>query len=222
MTSRRASYPIVQRTQRGGPVPHLNDAAFRSRIISIASGGLSRRGVAALCGVPHSTLLAWLERGRAHPNEEPWGSFAVDFERASRGLEGAAAGAVSLTVARLYQLARDGDWLALSEMGPQLRELLNVLAARYPEEWGTHAHRKPEAEPDPRAWLERNAIEQGQLEALFADPPEVVAAALAAAGYIRAREVTNVEGSSVGGGAERVREPDAGAGSGGAAGAGSP
>lgn len=178
MTSQRASYPIVQRKQRGGPVPHLNDPAFRSRIISIASGGLSRRGVAALSGIPHSTLLSWLERGRAHPDQEPWGSFAVDYERASRGLEGAAAGTISLVVARLYKLARDGNWALLDEAGPQLKELLNVLAARYPEEWGVHAHRKPESEPDPAAWLERNAISHGQLVALFREPTEPVARAL--------------------------------------------
>jgi hypothetical protein len=95
-----------------------------------------------------------------------------------RGLEGAAAGTIALTVSHLYALARAGDWEQLSEMGPQLKELLNVLAARYPEDWGTHAHRKPEPEPDGDAWLERNGITHVQLVHMLREPPEQVQAAL--------------------------------------------
>jgi hypothetical protein len=180
MTS--AGYGIVKREGKRGTIPHLHDAVFRSRIISIAAGGMSRRGVAAMAGIAHQTLLSWLERGRAHPEEEPWGSFAVDYERASRGLEGAASGTVALTVARLYKLAREERWEELNECGPQMKELLNVLAARYPEDWGTHAHRKPEPEPDGDAWLERAGITHVQLVHMLKEPPEQVRAALVEAG----------------------------------------
>jgi hypothetical protein len=139
---------------------------------------MSRRGVAALAGVPVASLLGWLERGRAQPDEEPWGSFAVDYERAARGLEGAAASTIGLVVAQLHRLALAGDWEALNDSGPQLKELLNVLASRWPEDWGIGAHRKPEQDPNPDAWLERTGATHAQLVHAFREPPEEIRLAL--------------------------------------------
>lgn len=143
---------------------------------------MSRRGVAIAAGVAPQTLLNWLERGRAYPDEEPYGSFAVQYLRAERGLEAAASGTITLVVQRLYQLARTASWSELAECGPQLKELLNVLAARYPEDWGTHAHRKTEPEPSGEAWLERSGATHAQLVHAFREPPEEVRAALVEAG----------------------------------------
>ena len=79
-------------------------------------------------------------------------------------------------------LAKANDWAALTEMGPQLKELLNVLAARYPEDWGVSTHRRPERDVDGAAWLEREGMTHAQLVAMLSDPPEPVAKALVASG----------------------------------------
>lgn len=43
-----------------------------------------------MVGVPKGTLCGWVERGLAFPDVEPYGSFAVAYQRAERGLEFAA------------------------------------------------------------------------------------------------------------------------------------
>lgn len=145
---------------------------------------MSRRGVAAAVGVDPGTIRNWIGRGKAYPNEQPWGSFAVDYERAERGLEGAAVGAISLTVQRLYKLAMRADQgdeaaeLALAEQGPQLKELLNVLAARFPKDWGTSKHREPEHDFSASEYLDATAMDRAQLAALFSDPPDEMRGAL--------------------------------------------
>jgi len=77
-------------------VPHLEDPVFRSRLVSMASTGMSRRGVAAAGHAP--ALIEWLSRGRAEPNVEPYGSFARDYLAAERGLECAASGTEAMRV----------------------------------------------------------------------------------------------------------------------------
>jgi len=145
---------------------------------------MSRRGVAAAVGVDPKTIREWIGRGKAYPDQEPWGSFAVDYERAERGLEGAVVGTISLTVQRLFKLAQrasEGDEaaaLALAENGPQLKELLNVVAARWPKDWGLSKHREPEADFSGDEWLDANAMTREQLGAVFADPPEQIKRAL--------------------------------------------
>ncbi|MFZ9416003.1 MAG: class I SAM-dependent methyltransferase, partial [Alphaproteobacteria bacterium] len=48
--------------------------------------GWRRRTVAALIGKPEATLRGWINRGLAYPDREPYGSFAVDYMRAERGI----------------------------------------------------------------------------------------------------------------------------------------
>lgn len=144
---------------------------------------MSRRGVAAAVGRPESTIRGWVERGMAYPDVEPWGSFAVQYRRAERGLEGAAAGAIALTVRSVFRLCQDAergdmDALLMLAKNSQLKELLNVLAARFPEDWGTSKHRKPEPEFDAANYLDAHTMEREQLGALFADPPEPIRLAL--------------------------------------------
>lgn len=147
---------------------------------------MSRRGVAGMVGKPESTIRAWVERGMAYPDEEPWGSFAVDYRRAERGLEGAAASTIAMTVQGLYELTKrslSGDELALERLakqGPQLKELLNVLASRFPEDWGTSKHRQPEPEHSADNFLEQHALTHEQMRALFRDPPPAIDDALLA------------------------------------------
>src|SRR4030095_15675088 len=173
----------IQRRRKPGPVSDIEDEVFRSQVISFAATGMSRRGVAAAVGKPEATIRGWVERGMAYPDIEPWGSFSVQYRRAERGLEGAAAGAISLTVRSLYQLcvkAAEGDILAALALSknPQLKELLNVLAARFPEDWGQSKHRKPEPEHQGENYLDAHVMEREQLGALFADPPEPIRLAL--------------------------------------------
>jgi len=145
---------------------------------------MSRRGVAAAVGKSEATIRGWVERGLSHPGVEPWSSFADDYRRAERGLEGAAASTVAMTVQMLHELAKralGGEPLALEQLsrqGPQMRELLNVLAARYPEDWGVSAHRRPEPEYDGNNWLEAHGLQSEQLAALFDDPPEAILQAM--------------------------------------------
>jgi hypothetical protein len=144
---------------------------------------MSRRGVAAAVGKPESTIRGWVERGLAFPDVEPWGSFSVQYRRAERGLEGAAAGAIAMTVKSVFELCQkaaqgDADALKLLAGNSQLKELINVLAARFPEDWGTSKHRKPEPEHDAANYLDAYTMEREQLGALFADPPEAIRLAL--------------------------------------------
>jgi hypothetical protein len=145
---------------------------------------MSRRGVAAMVGKSHTTLGGWVERGMAYPDEEPWGSFSVQYRRAERGLELAAAGTVGMTAQMLYALTKkalggnESAIEALSKQGPQLKELLNVLASRYPEDWGQSKHRVPEPEFSAQNYLDSAGMEREQLAALFADPPESIRNAL--------------------------------------------
>jgi hypothetical protein len=64
---------------------------------------MSRRGAAASFGISHVTLHTWLERGRAEPDVEPYGSFAADYLRAERGVERTAGTAVALRTAAILQ-----------------------------------------------------------------------------------------------------------------------
>jgi hypothetical protein len=145
---------------------------------------MSRRGVAAAVGKPVSTLCGWVERGLAYPDVEPWGSFSVQYRRAERGLEGAAAGTIAMTARMLFELTKrasrgeEAALEALSKQGPQLKELLNVLASRFPADWGQSKHRMPEPEFDAANYLDSHVMEREQLAALFADPPEAIRSAL--------------------------------------------
>lgn len=139
---------------------------------------MSRRGVAMRAGIPPSTLHEWLERGRAHPQEEPWGSFSVDYLQAERGLEQTASEVVGLWVVRLRELVERGYLLD----SKQVSALLRVLEDRYPEDRGSSQHRRPEPEPSGDAWLERNGITHSQLVHTLREPPEPIARALVEAG----------------------------------------
>ncbi len=220
----RASYPLarIPKTTKGRKPPHLWDPLYRSNIISTASTGMSRRGVAQRCGISHGLLHDWLERGRAHPDEEPYASFAVDYLRAERGLDQAASTAIALRIQALLEAQRafvewvddrtpppemprrpdpveasDDDWAAYDsaleawklsvlakKVPPKLPPaqdfewLSRVLERRYPEDYGHHPHRKPEAEPSGDAWLERHGITHGQLVHMLREPPESIRNAL--------------------------------------------
>jgi hypothetical protein len=166
----------LQRRVKPGTIPAIEDPAFRSRCISFAATGMSRRGVAAVIGKPVSTLLGWVERGMAYPGEEPYGSFSDAYRRAERGLEGAAVGTVALLVRRTFDLAQAGQW---EKIDPKMvRDLLAVMEARFPEDWGANKHRVPEPEFDAQHWLDAHTMDHEQLAALFTDPPEPIRKAL--------------------------------------------
>jgi hypothetical protein len=186
---------IVHRRRKRGAQTGLDDESFRSECISYAALGLSRRGVAARVGTPESTLRGWIERGLAFPDEEPWGSFSAQYRRAERGIEAAAAGTIAFTVGRLWRLCQTVErgerhdasdeqrGLAVNALealtsSPQLKELLNVLQARFPSDWGASKHRNPEPEYDAQNWLDAHVMEREQLAALLSDPPEPVRLAL--------------------------------------------
>lgn len=166
----------LQRRLKPGTIPAIEDPVFRSRCISVAATGMSRRGVAAAIGTPVGTLLGWVERGMAYPGVEPYGSFSADYRRAERGLEGAAAGTVALLVKHAWELAQAGEWESIDPK--MVRELLAVMEARFPEDYGASKHRKPEPEFDGANYLDAHTMEREQLGALFADPPEPIRLAL--------------------------------------------
>lgn len=223
-------YGLQRRRKPGEKASDIDDPAFRSRVVSFAATGMSRRGVAAAVGKPESTIRSWVERGAAFPDVEPWGSFSVDYRRAERGLEGAGASVVAMKVQlmveqmterlawrdrgsapvpprkpdkprkgaseedrELYEIARDhydqaqAKWeLDIVAWGtppeaPDAAELAwldRVMEARFPEDWGTSKHRKPEAEFDAANYLDQNTMTREQLAALLADPPEPIRLAL--------------------------------------------
>lgn len=171
-----------------------------------------------------------MNRGLAFPDVEPWGSFAVDYCRAERGI----AGAIQETAAMKVQLLHEQMQarLAWSERAPppprpsppdkpgrkatdEQREAYKdakaayeqeLLAfelaleawktpppspdvddlmwmerhriARFPEDYGTSKHRKPEAPFDAQEWLDANSMDREQLAALFSDPPDAIRGAL--------------------------------------------
>mgnify|MGYP001616334529 CR=1 FL=1 len=176
----QATYPLARLAESKGRrrPSHLLDPVFRSNIVSIASCGISRRGVAHRAGIPPTTLYDWLERGRAQPDEEPYGSFTIDYLRAERGLEHAAAEGIAHWVVRVRSLAASGALLDSKTVGA----LLRILESRFPEDHGAHLHRKPELEPNGDAWLERNGMTHAQLVHLLREPPEAIGKALVEAG----------------------------------------
>lgn len=105
----RPSYAIVRK--RVSKPTFLDDAAFRSQAISVASVAMSRKGAAAMMGVGWRTLYEWLERGKAHPEVEPYGSFAVDYLRAERGFEHAVSTASALRAQSILEAEKAAsDW----------------------------------------------------------------------------------------------------------------
>lgn len=144
---------------------------------------MSRRGVAAMIGKPESTIRAWVERGMAYPDVEPYGSFSAQYRQAERSLEAAAAGTVALFTQRMFELskaARAGDFdalVAISKAGG-IDKMLDVLASRFPESWGQSKHRQPEPEHSADNFLEQHALTHEQMRALFRDPPAAIEDAL--------------------------------------------
>lgn len=56
--------------------------------------------------------------------------------------------------------------------------LERVRISRFPEDYGTSKHRKPEPEYSGSNWLDANSMDREQLGAVFADPPESIRLAL--------------------------------------------
>lgn len=105
----------IERGRPSGLTPDLHD-----RIVDNFRTEASIQTVAAACGVPRSTMFAWLAKGRAgHPR---YVKFAQDVE-AARNLH------KSKWMARVEEMA-DGD-------SPHaLRAALTLLARQFPDEWG--------------------------------------------------------------------------------------
>lgn len=62
--------------------------------------------MATQVGKPESTIRGWIERGLAYPAEEPYGSFARDYQLAERGLDASAARSVAMRVQLLEEMLR--------------------------------------------------------------------------------------------------------------------
>jgi hypothetical protein len=175
------------RTRTQGQKPfELDDPAFRSRAVSLASTGMSRRGVAQLIGKPRMTLITWLDRGQATPDVEPWGSFAVDYLRAERGLERACSSAIALRVQNILErqeahMNYRGKKAENRPPEPPLGEVMwlqRLLIDRYPQDHGAQALREPEKDPDGPGYIERQGLSQAQLRVLVSNPPEEIRGAM--------------------------------------------
>lgn len=183
----RTGYPVL-RKRKSGPPSDLDDPAIQAQLLALASTGMSRRGVAARAGFPHSTLHGWLERGRANPNERPYGPFATAYLKAERGIEHAASEAEARRVQSILE-RQSTPGVACPECGalaePDIKELewvSRLKERRFPEDHGTSAHhRRPELDPSGEAWHEREGLNHAQLVHMLSAPPEPVAKALVAA-----------------------------------------
>lgn len=132
-----------------------------------------------------------MNRGLAYPDVEPWGSFAVDYCRAERGIDGAISSAQALrTQVIVEQMQRRMEWersqgelVNLDDAPPMpsvedMMWLERLRISRFPEDYGTSKHRKPEAPHDAQEWLDANSMDREQLAALLSDPPDAIRAAL--------------------------------------------
>jgi hypothetical protein len=176
---------FIQRRRKSGPTVDIDDPAFRSKIISIASQGGSRRTVAALVGKPEATLRTWINRGEAFPNDEPYGSFSRDYQRAERGVAGAVAGLTALKIRALIEQAQAAaEWRGDPLNSPPMPSVLELewaqraVERRHPEDYGTTKHRTADAPFSGDEYLDAHAMTREQLGAVFADPPEKIRQAL--------------------------------------------
>ncbi len=102
---------FIQRRRKSGPTVDIDDPVFRSKVISYASTGASRRTVAAHVGKAEATLRGWINRGLAYPEQEPYGSFSEDYRRAERGMDGAIATVQAMKVQLIAeQMKRRLEW----------------------------------------------------------------------------------------------------------------
>lgn len=180
MSDRPPAYAITVKKRRGGSEPYICNPEFRKQALALATTGMSRRGVALRLGVSLDTIAEYLSRGRAHPSEEPWGSFAAEYLQAERGLEEAATTTIGLWLSHLRVTA---ETTPEKITGYHIDSLLKVLQSRFSRDHGTHPHREPEQDPSGDAWLEKAGITHAQLVHMLKDPPEPVRLALAEAGY---------------------------------------
>lgn len=138
---------------------------LRSQLVAYAATGASRRGVAAACGISEGAIRAWVERGKAEPKEEPYGSFSRQYEQAERGLELAA----SHTEAMKVQVMREQmqEYLAWRQRGPAP---LPPIAPEKPKRDADGQER--EAYQDERDAYEAKLQEWQAAIAAWATPPE--------------------------------------------------
>jgi hypothetical protein len=145
-------------------------------LILTATSGMSRNGVAELCGVSRSALKEWIARGKAFPDVEPYASFSRDYLRAARCFEAAGTSV----------LARRLDWLRKQSPDEvdarDVKLVIDALAARYPQDYGASKHREPEADITGDEWLDKHAMTHDQLVALLQDPPAAIGEALLTSG----------------------------------------
>jgi hypothetical protein len=97
-----------------------------------------------MVGLPEATLRGWINRGLAFPDREPFGSFAVDYQRAERGL----AHAIDETAAMKVQLMRE--------------QMARRLA------WETREPLPPKPKPPRKPGKSATAEERAEYAALFA------------------------------------------------------
>lgn len=176
--ARRGALAVIPRASAGkkGAPCKLDDERFRAALVYSAAQGMSRRGTAASAGLSVTTLKNWLARGRAHPDIEPYGSFAVEYLRAERILEGVCASAMTREAQRIQAKAAAGFELRDSE-----RTWLNsTQAQRYPKEWGISANsgRVVDDEPDADGYLQETQLTDHQLDTMLQEPPEEIINAL--------------------------------------------
>lgn len=167
--------------RRTGPVPKLNDPAYRMRTITLAAQGLSRRGIANALGESSGRLYDWLAKGAAQPDVEPYGSWQREFCAAERAAEVIGTELQSQTLAHIARKTPAQRTLA------EIAWVDRLLATRFPRDHGnasagTGNARVEAPEPDGEAWWAKHGLQSEQLRALLRDPPESVAAALVAEG----------------------------------------
>jgi hypothetical protein len=156
---------------------------------------MSRRGVCRRAQCSPSTLIDYLERGEAYPDEEPYGSFAREYQDAERVIEHMGCDVETMRIQWMHEQQRRAmEWRPVVDPDtgveypdqsapepPGARDfewLLRLKQQRYPLDHGSHALRAPEADPNGDSWLERTGATHAQLVHAFREPPEEIRLAL--------------------------------------------
>lgn len=100
----------------------LSDPKFRANFLRLLRAGNTIKGTCRVMGVHPRMYWVWTKKGREDPESEIYGGWEEECQEAIH--QGQAA-----LVSSWMKAAVDGDWRAAKEL----------LARRYPDEWGDKA-----------------------------------------------------------------------------------
>ena len=163
--------------RKPGPIPRLNDERLRAGLLKYAAAGMKIAAVAEINGVGPDMLRAWLARGRAEPDIEPWGSFAQDYGRATRIKDAYGAQTTTMYLAKVHSMA-EHPRCTPADLAPHMGRVLEIMQAMSPKDWGSSKHRVEHDLPTGDEYLSNLALSVGQICGILRDPPDEMSIAL--------------------------------------------